>query len=299
MFDAKFKLLRSYSSIKIKNLLCSRSQFCFSTILLNNFIILALLFITSILITSCEDGLNIFSMEDEVRLGNNLHQQITNNPSEYPILNNAQIKNYVQNIVNQILLSPLIKYRNRFLYQVSIINNNNTVNAFATPGGYIYVYTGLLKFLDNEATLAGVLAHEIAHAERRHSTQRMTKAYGISFLLDIVLGKNPSNIQKIASNLFVGLALLKNSRDDEYEADSYSYDYLKSTIWYPGALIFFFDKVKSNEGNSFLEVLLSTHPLSQDRISKLNERIRNDNLPPPTESNLFQQRYSEFKKTLP
>lgn len=299
MFNIKLKQLPNSFSSRFKKFLELKSQFCSSTAFIGHFIILVFLIITPVLITSCEDGVNIFSIEDEVKLGNNLYQQITNNRSEYPILNNSQIKNYVQNIVDQILFSPLIKYRHSFAYQVTIISDDNTVNAFATPGGYIYVYTGLLKFLDNEATLAGILAHEIAHAERRHSTQRMTKAYGISFLLDIVLGKNPSNIEKIASNLFVGLALLKNSRDDEYEADSYSYDYLKSTVWYPGALIFFFDKVKSNEGNSFLEVLLSTHPLSQDRISKLNERIKNDNLPPPTESNLFQQRYSEFKKTLP
>lgn len=123
----------------------------------------------------------------------------------------------------------------------------------------------------------------------------MTKAYGISFLLDIVLGKNPSNIEKIASNLFAWLSLLKNCRDDKNESDSYSYDYLKSTVWYSGTLVFFFDKVNSNNGNSFLKVLLATHPLSKDRISKLNERIKNDNLLPANDSNLFQQRYYEYK----
>ncbi|MFN3305674.1 MAG: M48 family metalloprotease, partial [Candidatus Kapaibacteriota bacterium] len=169
----------------------------------------------------------------------------------------------------------------------------------ATPGGYIYVYTGLLKFVDNEATLAGVLAHEVAHCERRHATQRLTKAYGVSLLLDVVFGKNPSKTEEIAANLLVGLAFLKNSRDDEYEADEFAYEYLKSTIWYPGALIFFFDKIKQNEGNSFLEVLLSTHPLSEDRINRLNSMIQRDKLPPPTEENLFQNRYQNFKKLLP
>ncbi|MGQ9819765.1 MAG: M48 family metallopeptidase [Candidatus Kapaibacteriales bacterium] len=293
------KLPGRNSSSKIKYFQSFKWQHSLSIIFCLNFTLLTFLISISLLFVSCEDGINIFTVEDEVQLGNNLHQQITNNPKDYPILNNTQAKNYIQSIVDEILLSPLIKYRNKFAYQVTIIRDDKTVNAFATPGGYIYVYTGLLKFLDNEATLAGVLAHEIAHAERRHSTQRITKAYGISFLLDIVLGKNPSNIEKIVSNLFVGLALLKNSREDEYEADSYSYEYLKSTGWYPGALIYFFDKVKSNEGSSFLEVLLSTHPLSQDRIAKLNEKIKNENLPPPTESNLFQKRYSEFKKTLP
>jgi predicted Zn-dependent protease len=248
---------------------------------------------------SCEDGVNIFSPQDDVQLGLQLHQEITSNPKEYPIYSNAEVKNYVQDIVNQIILSPKIKYKNTFKYEVTIIANNEIVNAFATPGGYIYVYTGLLKFLDNEATLAGVLAHEIAHCERRHATQRMTKAYGVGILLDIVLGKNPSKTQEIAANLLVGLAFLKNSRDDEYEADEWSYEYLKSTKWYPGALIFFFDKVKQNEGSSFLDVLLSTHPLSQDRIDRLNNKIKEDRLPSPTEDNLFQNRYQNFKKLLP
>lgn len=258
------------------------------------------LFIFSfLLLIGCEDGVNIFSPQDDVQLGLKLHQEISSNPKEYPTLNDAQIVGYVQEIVNQIINSPKIKYRNTFKYQVTIISDDKTVNAFATPGGFIYVYTGLLKFIDNEATLAGVLAHEVAHCERRHATQRLTKAYGVGILLDIVLGKNPSKLEEIAANLLVGLAFLKNSRDDEYEADDYAYEYLKSTVWYPGALIFFFDKVKQNEGSSFLEVLLSTHPLSQDRIDKLNKKIQNDQLPPPSENNLFQARYQNFKKLLP
>ncbi len=253
----------------------------------------------TILLFGCTDGVNLFSPEDDAKLGLQLQGEIASNPNEYPVLNNAEVTSYCQGIVNQILLSPKIKYRNTFKYQVTVIKNDNVVNAFALPGGYIYVYTGLLKFLDNEATLAGVLAHEIAHCERRHATQRLTKMYGVGILLDIVLGKNPSKTVEIAANLLAGLAFLKNSRDDEYEADDYAYEYLKSTQWYPGSLIFFFDKVKKNEGSTFLEVLLSTHPLSQDRIDKLNSKITGDNLPQPTEANLFTQRYQEFKKRIP
>jgi len=252
-----------------------------------------------VFLLGCEDGVNLFTPEDDVQLGLQLQSQIASNPKDYPILNNPDVTSYCQGIVDQIILSPKIKYRNTFKYQVTVIRNDNEVNAFAVPGGYIYVYTGLLKFIDNEATLAGVLAHEIAHCERRHATQRLTKAYGVGILLDIVLGKNPDKTVEIAANLLTGLAFLKNSRDDEYEADSYAYEYLKSTKWYPGALIFFFDKIKQNEGSSFLQVLLSTHPLSQDRIDKLNAKISADKLPPPTEDNLFSQKYQEFKKRIP
>ena len=75
-----------------------------------------------------------------------------------------------------------------------------------------------MKYIDNEATLAGIVGHEIAHAERRHVTQRLTAYYGTSILLSFILGGNPSFIADVAANLFVGLAFLKNSRDDEAKA---------------------------------------------------------------------------------
>ena len=64
-----------------------------------------------------------------------------------------------------------------------IIHDDSTLNAFCTPGGYIYIYTGILKFLDSEDEFAGVLGHEIAHADLRHSTRQMTKQYGVQILL--------------------------------------------------------------------------------------------------------------------
>ncbi len=243
-------------------------------------------------------GVNIFPSSYDAQLGANLDQEIRKNPREYPLLNNETVRSAVQGMVNEIIRSPAIEYRDRFPYKVSIINDPNTLNAFCTPGGYIYVYTGLMKAIDNEATLAAVLGHEIAHAERRHATKRMTKALGAQLLMDIALGNNTSRTTEIAANLFVGLALLKNSRDDEAESDEYSFRYLQSTRWYPGALGYFFEKIKGRSGGA-IERLLSTHPLPQDRIEANAERVRKANLPPPTEMNLRTQAYQELKRMLP
>jgi predicted Zn-dependent protease len=98
--------------------------------------------------------------------------------------------------------------------------------------------------------------------------------------------------------MFTGLALLKNSRNDESEADEYSFKYLQSTNWYPGAISFFFDKVKG-QGGSAIEGLLSTHPLPQDRLDDVNKRVKDAKIPPPTESNLSSRTYMDFKKRLP
>ncbi len=253
---------------------------------------------------SCETlkEINLYSPSDDAKLGKQLNEEIKKNPKEYPVYRNTYATNYVQNMLNEIVKSPLIKYRKQFAYKVTLIDNDKVVNAFATPGGYIYVYTGLLKLLDNEATLAAIIAHEIAHAERRHSTKRMTKAYGLQMAADIALGKESGKTAEVAANLFSGLALLENSRDDEYEADEYSFKYLKSTgKWYPGGIVYFFDKVSSGSkggGSDAFKTLLSTHPLGPDRVKAVNELMKKNNVPPPTEKNLKRRPYLEFKKRL-
>ena len=255
------------------------------------------------LLNGCSDSgsgpldINMFSVEDDVALGRQLDSSIRNNPKEYPILNNQAATSYLQAMVNEIIKSPEIKYKDQyFTYKVTIINDPNTVNAFSLPGGYVYVYTGLIKFLDNEATMAAVLGHEIAHAELRHATKRMTKYYGVSVLLNLLLGNNPSQLEEIGANLLTGLGFLANSREDEYQADEYSFKYLMSSIWYPGATIYFFDKINENKDAGFLATLLSTHPLPQDRIDAVNKLIKDANLAPPTETNLRSKEWVEYKK---
>lgn len=231
---------------------------------------------------SCDvaDEINIFTDEDEVQLGAQLDQEIKANPAEYPIFRgNPSIKQYIDTrIFRHILNSPEIKKRDIYNYTIEIIDQDSILNAFATPGGYVYVYTGLIRYLDSEAALAGVIAHEIAHAERRHATRRMTEQYGISFLLSIALGQNPSEIASIAANLFAGLALLANSRSDEDESDEYSIKYLNSTRYYPGSVKFFFEKMRDEGliegGSSSIEIFLSTHPDPIDRINTANERLQ-------------------------
>ena len=189
--------------------------------------------ISAVFTESCDtlESINIFSTEDDVELGRQLDLEIRSNTAEYPIYNgDPTIKRYIgTQIFKDILTSPKVEYGEIFNYQVELIDRPDVLNAFAIPGGYIYLYTGLLLYLDSEAALAGVIAHEIAHVEERHATQRLTRYYGVSILLGIVLGENPSTLAEIAANLFVGLAFLANSRSNEEEADNRSNKYLKDT----------------------------------------------------------------------
>jgi len=264
-------------------------------------------------IVSCSGGLNLYGTDTDTQLGKQMDDQIRQNSAEYPIFRgNPAVKQYLQNMTNEIVKSEHVQYRGKFPYIVEVIQDDKTINAFCTPGGYIYVYTGLMKALDNEATLAGVMGHEIAHAERRHGTQRMTKAYGLQMITQIALGQNPSQLATIGANLFGGLALLKNSRMDEEDADVYSFKYLQSTAWYPGSIKFFFEKITAASGKSpggsqsaianistSVERLLSTHPLPQDRIDATNKRIADAKLAPPSETNLRSQPYQQIKRMLP
>jgi beta-barrel assembly-enhancing protease len=283
----------------MKNIIIYRKKRFF---IANALMLIAILFSFSFLY-SC--GMNIFSEEDDVKMGKEIDDEIKAHPKEYPMLQGHQeIKDYVGSLGRYILnVSPKIEYKKTFPYNFQVINDT-IINAFCTPGGYIYVYTGLMKFIDNEATLAGIVGHEIAHAERRHMTQRLTSYYGVSMVMSIVLGNNPNSIAEIVANLFTGLGFLANSRSDEQEADDYSIKYLSTSRYYPGAITFFFDKISEEQrrkGDSpgGLDRLLSTHPLPQDRIDNVKSQLKN--LPKtfdPTKG-LFTEEYQQIKSKLP
>jgi len=270
--------------------------------LANAFLLISVLLSFSFLY-SC--GMNLFSEEDDVKMGKEIDDEIKAHPKEYPMLQGHQeVKDYVSSLGRYILnVSPKIEYKKTFPYNFQVINDT-IVNAFCTPGGYIYVYTGLMKFIDNEATLAGIVGHEIAHAERRHMTQRLTSYYGVSFVMSIVLGNNPNSVAEIVANLFTGLGFLANSRSDEQEADDYSIKYLSTSRYYPGAITFFFDKIseeqrRKGESPGGLDRLLSTHPLPQDRIDNVKEKLKT--LPKtfdPTKG-LYTEEYQQIKSKLP
>lgn len=262
--------------------------------------------------TSILPAVNIFSDADDVTFGQQAVAEMQKDPATYPILNTANtpaIKQYIMStIVNPILNSSSNKKRDVYKYNVEIINDDNTLNAFALPGGPIYIYSGLLKYLDSEAALAGVLGHEIAHAELRHASTRMTQEYGITTLLSMVLGNNPSELTKIVENLLTSATILQNSRANEDESDEYSFKYLKDTKYYAGSVKFFFEKLqadgKISAQSSDIEKFLSTHPEPAQRISRTNDRLSSAGITvisyDNTQTNLYRTEYNtNIKSKLP
>lgn len=216
-------------------------------------------------------GINLFPMEQDKQLGAQVAAEIDGNPKEYPLLDSAsnkEVYQYLYKIRNTILNSGQVKHKDDFAWRLRIIKDDSTLNAFCTPGGYIYVYTGILKYLDNEAQLAGVLGHEIAHADFRHSTRQMTQMYGVEVLLAIVAG----NHQQL-SQITAGLVGLKFSRNHESEADKGSVTYLCPTVYAADGGAGFFEKINAAGGSRTPE-FLSTHPNPENRIENFrNYRI--------------------------
>lgn len=210
------------------------------------------------------DGVNLFSVEEDIELGAQLRDEIASMPDEYPVLDEGDYPdayNHIYAIRDSILDTGEVQYADTFEWETHIIDDDETLNAFAAPGGFIYVYTGLIKFLEHEDELAGVMGHEIAHADQRHSTEQLTQAYGVQTLLSLILGDDPG----LAATIAQSLLSLSFSRADESEADDYSVIYLCETLYAADGAAGFFDKL---EGAGVPE-FLSTHPSSDTRVEDI------------------------------
>jgi predicted Zn-dependent protease len=214
-------------------------------------------------------GFNLFSVQDDIALGLQVKQEIASNPKDFPLLpeqGNEEIYSYVRGLTTKLLNTGQVQYRDEFAWEVYIIDDDQTLNAFCTPGGYIYVYTGLINFLDSEDELMGVMGHEIAHAAMRHSTRQLTKLYGLQMLLQIATGKSePGMIEQIA----LGLVSLKFSRNHETEADENSVLYMCGTVHNAAGAAGFFEKM---EGQPTPPQFLSTHPDPGNRVVNIKSR---------------------------
>jgi len=267
----------------------SRSVFLIS-------ITLVFIFTTGCKKDSNESIINLFTVDDDIAFGKSMEAEIAANPQEFPVLDSAaypEAYQHINRIRDSILNTGLIYYEDKFEWSVKIIHNDTMLNAFATPGGYLYFYTGIIKYLENEAQFAGVMAHEMAHSDLRHSTNQITKAYGVEIMLSIILGQASSQLTEILASYAYGLGTLAFSRDHEYQADEYAVKYLYETSYDAlGIADFFIMMSDSPHPPQFL----STHPSPENRIEKINETWTE--LGGKT-GNTYEESYNTFKASLP
>jgi len=251
-------------------------------------------------LSSCDknDNISVFSIQNDLELGQEVDQQITSDP-QFSILDrnqNPQAYAYLDSMTGAILQSDAVAYRDEFAWEFKIINDSQTLNAFATPGGYIYVYTGLIKYLDEPDALAGVMAHEIAHADLRHTSRNLQRKYGVSILLSIVLGEDPGQLEQIAGQVAGTLSGLSFSREFERESDAKSVEYLADTEYGCQGAKLFFQKLEASGQGGDTPQFLSTHPSPDNRVSDIEDKVSEvgcaTDLQNPT-------RYQRFQNVLP
>lgn len=219
-------------------------------------------------------GINLFTLQQDKDLGKQVAGEIEADPAQFPILDSAKnvaAYKYIYDIRNKILATGKVQHKDDFAWQVRIIQDDSTLNAFCTPGGYIYVYTGIIKYLENEAQLAGVMGHEMGHADLRHSTRQMTKIYGIEILVSAALGERDALKQ-----ITTGLIGLKFSREHETEADRMSVEYLCGTSWPADGGAGFFEKIEAS-GSARTPEFLSTHPSPANRVENYHTWAKESN----------------------
>ncbi len=221
----------------------------------------------------------VFGPEQDVELGKQVVMSIEESGEEGPVLapeEYPEAYEHLNRIVDKLVASSAIEYRDLFAYdQVRIIHNDEVLNAFCTPGGFIYVYTGLIHYLEAEDHLAGVLGHEIAHAERRHSSIRIQKQFGADRLFELIVLTTPISMRDAwALSILAELTGLSYGRGQEAEADDYSVRYLSDTDYACNATAGFFEKI-SREGGDRVPEFLSTHPASENRVTDINRTALN------------------------
>jgi predicted Zn-dependent protease len=237
--------------------------------------------------------INGFSIEDDKKMGKELYNEIMTS-GEFKVLDrssNTQLYTYIEGIKGRILNSGKLAHKDDFEWTLTIIDDDETINAFCAPGGYVFVYTGLIKFLDNEAELAGVMAHEIGHADRRHGTRQLTKSIGIDIVLSFLFGDNNSHV---ARQITSGLMNLRYSRKYEREADKCSVKYLCPTDYNASGASGFFEKILEAKGEQSLE-LLSTHPDPKERIENFKSEKSACHC---SGKESYQQRYQKIKQSI-
>jgi predicted Zn-dependent protease len=211
------------------------------------------------------------STQQEVEMGTQYAQQIN---AQLPIVQDPEINRYVNVLGNSIAQ----RADQRGLQYRFFIVNAREINAFAVPGGYVYVNRGLIERTNTLSQLAGVLGHEIGHVVRRHSVQQMQKAQGANFgvVLACVLtsicnsGVGQTAIQAGGTALFA-----KFSRDDEFEADQEAVKNVIRAGISPRGIPEMF-QILINErkrGNSAVEAWFATHPTEEDRIARAQQQI--------------------------
>jgi predicted Zn-dependent protease len=214
-------------------------------------------------------NLNFTSLEKEIALGRQLAAEVER---QVRLVKDPVVNEFVNRVGQNIVRNSDAQVP--FTFKVI---EDDSINAFALPGGFVFVNTGIILTADEEAELAGVMAHEIAHVTARHGTENQTKGQivNLASIPLIFLGGVAGFGIRQAAGFAIPMQFMKFSRGAEEEADYLGMQYLYKTGYDPGAAVTFFEKVQARETAKpgTMSSLFASHPPTEDRIKKTNRNI--------------------------
>jgi len=223
--------------------------------------------------TKVNPGWNLFSPQQDVEIG---QQSAVEAERQMPILEDTAVQNYINNIGQKLARNaggPQFQYRFRVV-------NASDINAFALPGGYIYINRGIIENARNEGEIAGVVAHEIAHSALRHGTHQASKAYAAQAGLQILggllggkVGNNTAQILNTVGGIGLNALFLKFSRELETQADVRGAQILAASGYAPSDMVSFFDQLAKVD-KSKKTTWLSHHPAPPDRQARIQKEAQ-------------------------
>ncbi|AKU90444.1 M48 family metallopeptidase [Vulgatibacter incomptus] len=213
----------------------------------------------------------LLPLSEEVSLGKQLSADVD---KQEKVLNDPEVQAWVNQLGQKIVAASGDK-RKGVRYTFTVIDKPGVINAFALPGGHIYVYSGLITAARSEAELASVLGHEVGHVTERHAAKSLGTAYGLEALSTVALGKKPGTVTQIASGIAAQGYMSRHSRDAERDADTKGLDYLIRAGYDAKAMPRFFQELVRVSGkSSSLEQFFASHPDPAERAKTLEASIR-------------------------
>ena len=217
-------------------------------------------------------GWNLFSPQQDVQLGKEAAAEVER---KMQVIRNPELDGYLNNILNRLKQSP---HAGGFPYTIHAVADKN-VNAFSLPGGPLFVNTGLVRYADNEAQLAGVIAHEMSHVALRHATNQASKRNFVAIpamLAGAIAGNGLfGQLAQLGLGLGANSVLLKFSRTDESQADYNGAEVMADAGYNPIEMANFFEKLEKQGGpRGAVSQLLSDHPNPGNRVAAVQDEIR-------------------------
>jgi len=215
------------------------------------------------------DDFNLISVEDEIEIGKELSKEVE---SEYQLYPDNEVQRYVRELGKRV--APSAPNADNIPLSVKVIKDDE-VNAFTIPGGYIYINSGLIRRVDTEAELVGVIAHEMGHAVKRHGTEQLTQIMGVNMVMGLFLGSDAPDWQYLVGDLFSSVGLLAYGRDNELQADRLAVRITHAAGYDATQFLTFMYKLQDLEDSepSALTELFSTHPSTSERITNIKTEI--------------------------